>query len=138
MRVRHYRLLVSQKTQEEMMTEVSAKSVSRRRFLRGTAVAAGAAAATTLTAPAVVGQAAKTLKMQSSWTASDIFQEMAKQYVDIVDTTSGGRLKIDLSPAGAIVQAFQVQDAVNDGVLDAAHTVPAYWYGKNKAASLFG
>ena len=40
--------------------------------------------------------------------------------------------------SGAVVQAFQVQDAVNQGVLDAAHTVPVYWYGKNKAASLFG
>ena len=29
-------------------------------------------------------------------------------------------------------------DAVNDGVIDAAHTVPVYWYGKHKAASLFG
>ncbi len=29
-------------------------------------------------------------------------------------------------------------DAVSDGVLDAAHTVPVYWYGKHKAASLFG
>ena len=29
-------------------------------------------------------------------------------------------------------------DAVNEGVLDAAHSVPVYWYGKNKAASLFG
>jgi TRAP-type mannitol/chloroaromatic compound transport system substrate-binding protein len=51
---------------------------------------------------------------------------------------SGGRLKIDLLPAGAVVGAFQVLDAVNDGVLDAAHTVPVYWYGKHKAASLFG
>jgi TRAP-type mannitol/chloroaromatic compound transport system substrate-binding protein len=31
-----------------------------------------------------------------------------------------------------------VLDAVNDGVLDAAHTVPVYWYGKHKGASLFG
>jgi TRAP-type mannitol/chloroaromatic compound transport system substrate-binding protein len=51
---------------------------------------------------------------------------------------SGGRLKIDLLPAGAVVAAFQVMDAVHDGVLDAAHTVCAYWYGKSKAASLFG
>jgi TRAP-type mannitol/chloroaromatic compound transport system substrate-binding protein len=51
---------------------------------------------------------------------------------------SGGRLKIDVLPAGAVVAAFQVLDAVNDGVLDAAHSVPVYWYGKNKAASLFG
>src|SRR3546814_1871218 len=50
---------------------------------------------------------------------------------------SGGRLKIDLLPAGAVVGAFQVLDAVNDGLLDAAHTVPVYWYGKHKAASLF-
>ena len=51
---------------------------------------------------------------------------------------SGDRIKIDLLPAGAVVGAFQVQDAVHDGVIDAAHTVPVYWYGKHKAASLFG
>jgi TRAP-type mannitol/chloroaromatic compound transport system substrate-binding protein len=45
---------------------------------------------------------------------------------------------LDLLPAGAVVKAFQVMDAVNDGILDAAHSVPVYWYGKNKAASLFG
>ena len=51
---------------------------------------------------------------------------------------SGGRVTVDLLPAGAVVGAFQVMDAVNDGVLDAAHTVPVYWYGKSKAASFFG
>ncbi len=51
---------------------------------------------------------------------------------------AGGRLKIDFLTSGAVVAAFQVQDAVHQGVLDAAHTVPVYWYGKNKAASLFG
>jgi TRAP-type mannitol/chloroaromatic compound transport system substrate-binding protein len=76
--------------------------------------------------------------MQGSWGASSIFSEMAKQYADRVDAMSGGSLKIDYLPAGAVVKAFQVQDACADGVLDAAHTVTAYWYGKNKAASLFG
>jgi TRAP-type mannitol/chloroaromatic compound transport system substrate-binding protein len=51
---------------------------------------------------------------------------------------AGGRLKIDYLPDGAVVKAFQVQDAAHKGVLDGAHTVTAYWYGKNKAASLFG
>jgi TRAP-type mannitol/chloroaromatic compound transport system substrate-binding protein len=64
--------------------------------------------------------------------------EFAQQYVDRVEAMSGGRLAVDLLPAGAVVGAFQVLDGVNDGVLDAAHTVPVYWYGKNKAASLFG
>ena len=76
--------------------------------------------------------------MQGSWGAKSIFTEMAKQYVERVEKMSGGRLKIDYLPAGAVVKAFQVQDACNKGVLDGAHTVTAYWYGKNKAASLFG
>jgi len=76
--------------------------------------------------------------MQTSWPASDIWMDFARQYVERVEKMSGGRLKIDLLPAGAVVAAFQVLDAVNDGVLDAAHSVPVYWYGKNKAASLFG
>jgi TRAP-type mannitol/chloroaromatic compound transport system substrate-binding protein len=63
---------------------------------------------------------------------------MAQDYANRVEEMSGGRLKIDVLPAGAVVAAFQVLDAVNDGVLDMAHSVPVYWYGKNKAASLFG
>src|SRR5687768_18580997 len=39
---------------------------------------------------------------------------------------------------GSVVHPFSVQDAVHGGVLDGAHTVPVYWYGKHKAASLFG
>ncbi len=111
--------------------------ISRRRFLKNSTVA-GAAAAGTLAAPAVLAQAPIVLKMQSSWPASDIFQEMAAQYVERVQAMSNNRLKIDLLPAGAVVGAFQVQDACHDGTIDAAHTVPVYWYGKNKAASLFG
>ena len=72
------------------------------------------------------------MKMQTSWPASEIFQEMAQQYVDRVEAMSNGRIKIDLLPAGAVVGAFQVLDAVNDGVLDAGHDVPVYWYGKTK------
>ncbi|PDQ22940.1 C4-dicarboxylate ABC transporter [Mesorhizobium sanjuanii] len=118
---------------------MTSKAISRRRFLKNSTIA-GAAAATagTLAAPAVLAQAPVTLKMQSSWPSSDVFQEMAQQYVDRVQEMSGGRLKIDLLPAGAVVGAFQVQDACHDGTIDAAHTVPVYWYGKNKAASLFG
>ena len=76
--------------------------------------------------------------MQGSWGAQSIFSEMAKQYADRVGAMSGGSLTIDYLPAGAVVQAFQVQDACHDGIIDAAHTVTAYWYGKDKTASLFG
>jgi TRAP-type mannitol/chloroaromatic compound transport system substrate-binding protein len=112
--------------------------LSRRSFLRKGALGGSAAAATALAAPAVLAQAPLVMKMQTSWPSSDIWQEMAGEYVSRVEAMSGGRIKIDLLPAGAVVGAFQVMDAVSDGVLDAAHTVPVYWYGKSKAASFFG
>lgn len=122
------------------MTDDTIKpAVSRRSFLhRGGVMAGGAAASTLLAAPAVLAQSPLTLKMQTSWPASDIWQTMAQQYVDRVQAMSGGRIAIDLLPAGAVVGAFQVMDGVSDGVIDIAHSVSAYWYGKNKAASLFG
>ncbi|MGF7161632.1 TRAP-type mannitol/chloroaromatic compound transport system substrate-binding protein [Rhodoligotrophos appendicifer] len=51
---------------------------------------------------------------------------------------SGGRVEIQLLEAGSVVPAFQMLDAVNSGILDGGHGVAAYWYGKNKAFSLFG
>lgn len=120
-----------------MSTNAKASKVSRRKFLKGGGLAAGAAAAT-VAFPQISRAQTTTLKMQSSWGANDIFQEMAKQYTDRCEQMSGGRLKFDLLPAGAVVKAFEVQNACHKGVLDGAHTVCAYWYGKNKAASLFG
>jgi TRAP-type mannitol/chloroaromatic compound transport system substrate-binding protein len=113
------------------------KSVNRRKFLKGGAVAATAAAAT-VAFPQVSRAQTVTLKMQSGWPATEMFQDMARQYVERVEKMSGGRLKIDLLAAGAVVKAFQVQDGVNAGTLDGGHHVSAYWYSKNKAASLFG
>ncbi len=126
------------KTTEKTIAETAEKkAVSRRRFMKVGAVAAGGAAAT-IAAPNVSRAQTVTLKMQSSWGATSPFQDMAKQYVERVEAMAGGRLKMDLLPSGAVVKAFQVQDACHKGVLDAAHSVTAYWYSKNKSASLFG
>jgi len=120
------------------MTETSNKALSRRTFLRRGALAGGAAAGSILAAPAVLAQSPLVVKMQTSWPASDIWMDFAREYTTRVEEMSGGRMRVDLLPAGAVVGAFQVMDAVNDGVLDATHTVPVYWYGKSKAASFFG
>ena len=50
---------------------------------------------------------------------------------------TGGRLKIEVLPAGAVVKAFDLLDAVAKGTLDGGHGVLAYWYGKNSALSLW-
>ncbi|MBX3636950.1 MAG: TRAP transporter substrate-binding protein [Rubrivivax sp.] len=123
----------------------------RRRFLTAAIGGAGAVAlaacgkkeeaapAASTAAPAVSATPSTVvLKMQGSWGAKDIFNEMAEEYVKRVNEMSGGRLRIDYLVAGAVVKPFEVMDAVAKGVLDAGHTVPVYWYGKSKVASLFG
>jgi len=116
--------------------EARPRSPGRRNFLATGAV--GITGAAGLSFPAISRAQTTTLKMQGAWGAKDVFNEMAQEYVDRVNKMAGGRLKIDYLVAGSVVKAFQVQDAVNDGVLDGGHQVSAYWYGKNKAASLFG
>jgi len=111
-------------------------AASRRKFLTGAAAATGAA----ITGfPMIsVAQSPIVIKMQGSWGAKDIFNEMAEEYVARVNEMAGGRLKIDYLVAGSVVKPFEVMDAVNKGVIDAGHSVPVYWYGKSKVASLFG
>jgi len=120
-----------------MTKSANEKVATRRKFLKG-GLMVGAAGTAALSAPAVLAQAPITVKMQTSWPASDIWMDFARAYTDRCERMSKGRLKFDLLPSGAVVKAFQVLDACHDGVLDAAHTVPVYWYGKHKAASLFG
>ncbi len=116
--------------------EITSKP-SRRKFLTGAAAAATGAA--TLGFPTIVkSQSPIVIKMQGSWGAKDIFNEMAEEFVKRVNDMSGGRLRVDYLVGGAVVKPFEVMDAVSKGVLDAGHTVPVYWYGKSKVASLFG
>ena len=111
---------------------------SRRQFLTA-AAAASAGGAATLAMPNVSrAQDVVVLKFQSTWPQKDIFHEYAQDYVTKVNEMSGGRLRLDLLAAGAVVGALQMQDAVIAGALDGGHGVTAYWYGKHKAYSLFG
>jgi TRAP-type mannitol/chloroaromatic compound transport system substrate-binding protein len=72
-------------------------------------------------------------KVQSAWPPTSIVQDAAKLLVETIEKNSGGRLKLDLSPAGAVVPPFEIQDAVNRGVLDGGHTTPGYIIGKLRA-----
>jgi TRAP-type mannitol/chloroaromatic compound transport system substrate-binding protein len=110
------------------------KVTSRRKFM----LTAGAAGAATVAMPQVSRAQTVTWKYQSTWPSKDIFHEDAVDYAKKVNEMSGGRLKLDVLAAGAVVPAFQMQDAVQSGILDAGHGVCAYWYGKHKAYSLFG
>ena len=77
------------------------------------------------------------LQFQIIWPQNSILEEFAQDYVDIVNTTSGGRLVLNMLPAGAVCSAAELQRAVSSGMLDGGHTVASNQYGHNKAYSLF-
>jgi TRAP-type mannitol/chloroaromatic compound transport system substrate-binding protein len=110
-------------------------AATRRRFLKGAALATAASVA----APSVVkAQGAISMRFQSTWPSKDIFHEYALDYAKKVNDMTGGDLKIEVLPAGAVVPAFQLLDAVSKGTLDGGHGVLVYHYGKQTALALWG
>jgi TRAP-type mannitol/chloroaromatic compound transport system substrate-binding protein len=110
---------------------------TRRKFLTGAAAATAGAA--TLGFPAIVkAQGPVTMRWQSTWPAKDIFHEFAGDFAKKVNDMTGGDLRIDVLPAGAVVPAFGLLDAVSKGTLDGGHGVMVYHYGKQTALALWG
>src|SRR5512137_1399335 len=93
---------------------MSETTPTRRRFIASSAVAATGAA--TLGFPMIATAQPVTLRFQSTWPQKDIFHEYALDFANKVNEMSGGKLKIDVLPAGAVVN----------------------WYGKNSAMALWG
>ena len=106
---------------------------SRRRFL---GAATGSVA---LSVPAIVrAQPAITWRFQSTWPSKSIFHEFAVDWANNVGALSGGKLRIQMLPAGSVVPGLQIIDASNKGVIDGGHGIPGFWFGKNTAFGLFG
>src|SRR3954452_5996082 len=117
------------------MTDKTKRTNTRRKFLRGAVVATAAAVA----APAVVkAQGPISMRWQSTWPSKDIFHEYATDFAKKINDMTGGDLKIEVLPAGAVVPAFQLLDAVSKGVLDGGHGVLFSHYGKQNALALSG
>ena len=115
---------------------LDARQPNRRSFLKAATIAGGAVIGA---APMVsIAKAPILFRLQSTWSAKDIFHEYAHDFAKKVNDVSAGRLKIQVLPAGAVVKAFDLIDAVSKGLLDGGHGVNAYWYGKNSAIALWG
>jgi len=119
-----------------MTTETSrtSKATTRRRFM----LAAGATGAAVAAPSVVSAQGPISMRWQSTWPSKDIFHEYALDYAKKVNDMTGGDLKIEVLPAGAVVPAFQLLDAVSKGLLDGGHGVLVYHYGKQTALALWG
>jgi len=124
-------------SEETKGQEQEAKKVSRRSVLKAAMAAGGAAV---LGFPMIAkGQTGPiTMRFQSTWPSKDIFHEYANDFAHKVNDMTGGDLKIDVLPAGAVVPAFGLLDAVSKGTLDGGHGVLVYHYGKQNALAMWG
>ncbi len=115
-----------------------AQAGTRRKFIKASTGVAAAGA--TLGFPMIAkGQATPiAMRWQSTWPAKDIFHEYANDFAKKVNDMTGGELKIEVLPAGAVVPAFGLLDAVSKGTLDGGHGVLVYHYGKQNALALWG
>src|SRR5262245_52695630 len=105
------------------------------KFLAGAAMAT---AGTVAAASVVRAQGPVNMRWQSTWPSKDIFHEYALDYAKKVNDMTGGELKIEVLPAGAVVPAFGLLEAVSKGTLDGGHGVLVYHYGKQNALALWG
>jgi TRAP-type mannitol/chloroaromatic compound transport system substrate-binding protein len=119
--------------QETWMTE---PIKTRRRFFAGAAAASAGALGFPMIAKGQQGPIS--MRFQSTWPSKDIFHEYALDFAKKVNDMTGGELKIEVLPAGAVVPAFNLLDAVSKGTLDGGHGVCVYHYGKNNALALWG
>ena len=107
---------------------------TRRTFV----TAAGATLAGAVAAPSIARAQSQKWRMVTSWPKRLPGPGMsAERIADRVRALSGGRLDISVSAAGEVVPAFEVLDAVGNGVAEIGHTASFYWQGKMPAAAFF-
>jgi TRAP-type mannitol/chloroaromatic compound transport system substrate-binding protein len=124
----------TKKSGDVKMTKDVKPKATRRKFIAG--AAAGTAA---LSMPMIsTAQTVTSMRFQSTWPSKDIFHEYALDFAKKVNDMTGGELKIEVLPAGAVVPAFGLLEAVSKGTLDGGHGVLAYHYGKSNAIALWG
>ncbi len=103
-----------------------------------TALAAcGLALACAAGAAQAADQKVHKFQIQTVVPASSLYYKLMQDFGKSIDTMSGGRLKAEVLPAGAVVPTFQVLDGVNNNVVQAGFSWGNYWTGKNPAFVLF-
>jgi TRAP-type mannitol/chloroaromatic compound transport system substrate-binding protein len=99
-----------------------------------------AAAAATLAASAARAQSGPTYnwKMATGWPGGPLMDIGAKAFADRMEQFSGGRIKIQVFPGGALGNALKVPETVKNGVAEVGHTWIGYDWGKDPTTVLFG
>ncbi|HEY7247389.1 MAG TPA: TRAP transporter substrate-binding protein [Xanthobacteraceae bacterium] len=93
----------------------------------------------TLSFPApAIAQGIRQLRMVTDWPRDLPGQyPSAVRFAETVAVATGGRIKIEVFPSGALVRPFETFDAVSAGVADMYHTDEAYFEKKSPAFNFF-
>jgi len=78
------------------------------------------------------------LKIQTHLSSESINGKYAAQFVDDVETMSGGRIDIEMYYSGSLVKGTETFDAVSNGLLEGDMTTAGYQTGKNPAFQFLG
>jgi TRAP-type mannitol/chloroaromatic compound transport system substrate-binding protein len=122
---------------KKQVKKAAEASPTRRKFLTGAAAATTGVVAAGFPMIAKAQAGPISMRWQSTWPAKDIFHEYALDFAKKVNDMTGGDLKIEVLPAGAVVPAFGLLEAVSKGTLDGGHGVLGYHYGKQNALALW-
>ncbi|WP_282605767.1 TRAP transporter substrate-binding protein [Pelagibius sp. Alg239-R121] len=79
-----------------------------------------------------------TLRIQTHYAPETVSGKLAQQFVDDVETMSGGRLDIEMFFSSSVVKSVETFDAAASGILDGDMTGGAYQTGKNPAFQFVG
>ena len=108
--------------------------MDRRSILKHAGIAGVLAAGA---APAVHAQAAIRWRLASSFPkALDTIYGAAEVFAEKVNAMSGGKFVVSVHPAGELMPAFGIVDGVQQGTVEAGHTAPYYYFGKDDTFAL--
>ncbi len=88
-------------------------------------------------APASAAEKTYTMRLQTAVPSASIYYDLLKRFGQRLELMSAGRLKVEVLPDGAVVQAFEILDAVDKGIVEAGFAWTHYWSGKHPASLLF-
>lgn len=122
--------------------------MDRRTFLSGATIATAAAAAACsqedaadtrdIASPAINRRRSRRLRMVTTWPSGfPGLGTAAETTARLIGEMSGGELEVQVFGAGEIVGAFEVFDAVSNGVADMYHGAEYYWQGRSPAYNFF-
>ena len=104
-------------------------------FLKTSAASVAAAA---LLATGAFAQAETNLRIQTHYAPETVSGKLAAQYVEDIQTMSGGGIQVEMFYSSSVVKSVETFDAAATGILDCDMTGGSYQTGKNSAFQFVG